>query len=129
MSEFDKQVQEQQKPRAYVLPDGTSVVVDPTKPLPAPVKAAVAAKLAPEVKAAGTSDSDSVFGSLDAIAAQTGRGVVAVSSAFASGYTQWYAVASGQKQGLFPSKTSKAEAVAEATAWAQERNFEVIIYG
>jgi hypothetical protein len=129
MSEFDKQVAAQTAPRNYTMPDGSVVSVDPTKPLPEPVKAAVAAELAPHVTNASSHTPDEVFGALNAQAAATGRGVVAVASSFASGRTQWYAVASGQIQGLFPSKSTKAEAVAEATAWAKERGFDVIVYG
>jgi hypothetical protein len=128
MSEFDKQVAAQRKPRPYTLSDGTTVMVDPTKPLPAPVLADIKAKITQPIQSSIRAHDSSAFDVLDAQAAGTGRGVVVVISSFQSGYTQWVAIASGQTQGLFQAKTSRVAAIAEATQWADARGFDVIAY-
>jgi hypothetical protein len=135
LSEWEKSMLVKHSARDYTLADGTTVTIDPTQPLPAPVVAAVTAKAAPSASAANTSNADAgiagckaLLATLDAEAASTGRGVMVVFAAQSSiDGVAWTTAASGTSQAPFVGSIDKAAIVAQATAWASARGYELIV--
>lgn len=133
VSEYEKQIAAQTAVRDYTLPDGTVVAVDPTQPLPDAVKAAVKAETASPIDAARTSSDRgqaevALIGELDEKAAATGRGIAVVFQTPSSFGPMWVILASGQTQAPFFGSADKASVVAQAEAWTDARDYELIVY-
>jgi len=124
--------------RPYVLPDGSTVQVDPTQPLPEVVVAAIKTAVAPSVSGLMTAGSDPVdqgtavmnlFNDVSTQAEKTGKDVILVFQTNSSDGLVWGTIASGKKNGLtgINGNASKDAIVAEVQAWATNRNYEVVV--
>jgi hypothetical protein len=135
LSEWEKGVLAKNSARDYTLADGTTVKVDPTQPLPAPVAEAVKAHAAVPTAGSKTTDRDAqdrsyaaLRASLDADAAATGRGILVVYQAASAGEGLiWVPAISGDKYSPFLGSADKASVVAEATTWAANKGYELIV--
>jgi hypothetical protein len=139
LSEFEKQILAKNAVRDYTMPDGSIVKIDPTQPLPGPVVAVLQAKSAATAEALkGDPDADAQTGARDAIyeavraeAAATGKQLVYVYQAFnetaSSKEIVWASQPSGVKSTGLDVTPDKAAFMASVEAWANPRNYEIVV--
>lgn len=135
LSEFEKQVHASKAPRDYAMPDGSLVAIDPTEPLPEPVKQVIAEAAVPIIAPMkATSDGD-VFGpaytslraEADAQAEATGKRVVYLFSKQGASAIEWGTAASGLKSTGLLAEPSKDAMLPKVQSWADSMEYEVII--
>lgn len=134
LSEREKEILAQTVRRDYVLPDGSTVRIDPTVSLPQPVQDSIAAQ-GGGVSAQFTGDpmhDEAVLGQMWAFAdlqlETTGRGVILVYGMPGDGGTWWCTAASGAKSPVLAS-LDQQEILASSTSWAESRNYDLIVVG
>jgi hypothetical protein len=128
ISAFEQGLIDRSAPKAYTMPNGTVVQIDPTKPFPAEVTAVVAAAgVGPTSQFNG---SDATVGTLikylNDQADATGKEIVAV---FRSNGSEWEAAPSHLRNTSVMPLTSKGAMVAAVQAWADIHGYEVIVIG
>jgi hypothetical protein len=143
LSKFEEQVLASHAPRDYTMPDGSVVKIDPTQPLPEPVKAVIATQSAPFVSVLNTKNEEQKNVALAGLMKfsnekkiETGRPVIIIYPELSAenytpgnaGYvTVWASIASDvQSTGLKVTRT-KEEMLSAAQAWANPRGYDVII--
>ncbi len=114
---------DRKQPREYTKADGTTSIIVYGEPLPEDVKQDIAQQAGPAIPAVNQADFQPIRDYLDAKSAEIGRPVVLV---FAVG-SEWVAMQSGKKFGLFNAKASVDEAVAAAGPTAEALGAELIV--
>lgn len=132
LSEREKEILAQAAPRDYVLPDGSTIRIDPTVPLPQPVRDVIAAQGA-GLSAQFTGDpmnDESVLSQMWAFAdlqlETTGRGVILVYAMPGDGGTWWCTAASGARSPVLAS-LNQQEILTASADWADSRNYDLVL--
>jgi hypothetical protein len=137
LSEREKLVYNATSPRDYVLNDGTVVTVSPNEPLPASVVEDVKQDASPAAGASASARGDQASGqtyrdliaALDAKAAETGRGFVALYRLESTAVgPAWTVAVSGTSEAPYAAVTSYDEALGKAQALADGRGYELITF-
>lgn len=142
LSDFEKQVLAQQAVRAYAMPDGAIVQVDPTQPLPAEIVDSITATAAPVVARHTSTAHPNVRGEVQdqlasLIAEQTeatGRGIVLFHHTWTVDLNDQFGPLILWWVGDFPEENWPIKATADREAnlasvreAAERRNYEVIV--
>lgn len=144
VSAFEKQVLDASAPKAYRMPDGSTVRIDPAQPLPAAVVKVIAAKALPLVRTMQDGGEPrqrgllSLMAQADAALAESGRGVIYVyptvnQTRDANGNLVsapvWATTASGSPSTGIAPLASRSAIVSAAHDWAAPRDFDIIEVG
>jgi len=137
LSEFEKQKVAKSAVRSYTLPDGSSIDVDPSQPLPDAVVAALQAQASPIAQSIRFAEGDATIqpseamrASVEEQAALLDRGITYVFQALSddgSGpLSMWMMVASNIDVSPVVPNPEMSVTLAAAQGWASTRNYEVI---